>query len=239
MTTAAQMKLAAQSFMSGHADYVFHRRSLLRLPVRHILVSFVFDRSSLPEEIRTKCGASVICCPPPWSRGGVGHTLDRASGFRDRPNFVAEYTDELERANREILERFQTLQDVLDYPPIPFPGKEMDPITRSTLFAALGQFDEATVLLAPWIFEERGWLKMDEDIIRKHYRKGSKSWKRKQAGHDKLAAQLANVERLHDLLVAGKPDPIATLLHEWEAIGVRTRGIERYWEPSPFPFELS
>lgn len=239
MTTAAQMKLLAQSFMGCHTEFVFHRRALVRLPVRHVLVSFEFDRSSLSEEIRTKCGASLICCPPPWSGGGVGHTLDRASGFRNRPNFVAEFTEELERANREILVRFQTLQDVMDYPPIPFPGSQMDCITRSTLLATLGRFEEAARLLATWIPGQRGWLKTNESIIRKHYRKGSKSWQRQQGSHDRIAEHLAHVEKLHDLLTAGDPGPIATLLHEWEAIGAKTRRIERYWEPSPFPFELA
>jgi len=239
MTTAAQMKLAALPFLERHTEFVFNQRSLIRLPVRHVLVGFTFDRSSLPTEIRTKCGASLMCCPPPWSRGGVSHTLDRASGFRDRPNFAAEFTDELERANREVLERFQTLQDVMDCPPISFPGKEMDCITWSTLLTALGRFEEAAALIGPWILRERGWLRMDEGIIRKHYREGSKSWRRKQEGHDRIADHLAHVEKLHDLLAAGDPGQIAALLHDWEAIGARTRRVERYWEPSPFPFELA
>ena len=239
MTTAAQMKLAAQPFMSGHADFVFHRRSLFRLPVRHILVSFEFDRSSLPEEIRTKCGASVMCCPPPWSYGGVGTVLSRASGLRDWSDFATDFTNELERANREILDRLHTIHDVMEYPPFPFPASGMGAITRSTLLTALGRFEEAAALLGSWIPGQRRWLETDDGTIQKHYRKGSKSWKRKQDGHDKLAEQLANVERLHDLLVTGKPGSIAALLHEWEAIGARTRGIERYWEPSPFPFEAA
>ena len=239
MATAAQMKFLSQQFLGRHTEFIFHQRALIRLPVRHVLVKFSFDRTSLPMEIRTTCGASLMCCPPPWSRGGIGHTLDRASGFRDGPNFVAEFTEELERANREVLVRFQTLQDVMDYPPIPFPGKEMDRITRSTLLATLGRFEEAASLLAPWIPGERGWLKMNVGIIRKHYRKGSKSWHRQQDSHDRVSEHLAHVEKLHGLLAAGDPGPIAALLNEWEAIGARMRGIERYWEPSPFPFELA
>lgn len=239
MTTAAQARSLCQPFLDRHPDFVFNRRFLFRAPLRHILVSFEFDRSSLAEDIRTKCGASVMCCPPPWSYGGIGTVLDRASGLRDRPNFATDFTDELERANREVLDRLHTIYDVMDYPPFPFPASGMDAITRSTLLTALGRFEEAAALLGSWIPGQRRWLETDDGTIRKHYRKGSKSWKRKQDGHDKLAEQMANVERLHDLLVAGRHAPIATLLHEWEAIGARTRGIERYWEPSPFPFELT
>ena len=77
------------------------------------------------------------------------------------------------------------------------------------------------------------------DGTQRRHRKGSKAWQRRQRLRAEVAEHLAHVEKLHDLLAAGDPGPIAALLHEWEAISARKRRIERYWEPSPFPFELA
>jgi hypothetical protein len=239
MTTAAQARSLCQPFLDRHPDFVFNRRFLFRAPVRHIVQGFSTDRMSAPELIRTTWYAAVMPSPPPWSAGGIGKFLDGATGSIERPEFASEFVQALERANLEILPQINTLQGVLDYPYESIFGTGIRPVTKSILLAALGRFEEAEVPLRHWIREEHGWLRMDDGIIQKHYRKGSKAWQRQQNAHDMIAAQLANVERLHDLLVTGKPGPIAALLHEWEAIGARTRGIERYWEPSPFPFEAA
>lgn len=237
MTTAAEAKYLCQPFLDRHPDFIFKQRSLFRAPVRHILQGFSTDRMSPPELIRTTWYAAVMSSPPPWPAGGIGKFLDGATGAIDRPGFASQFLQELEQANTEILPHVASIQGVLDYPYEPIFGTGINPVTKSILLAALGRFDEAEGVLSAWMPGERGWLETDKGIIRKHYRKGSKSWKRKQDAHDRIAEHLAHVEKLHDLLVVGRPEPIASLLHEWEAIGARARHIERYWEPSPFPFE--
>ena len=239
MTTAAQARCLCQPFLDRHSDFVFKQRSLFRAPVRHIVQGFSTDRMSPPELIRTAWYAAVMPSPPPWSAGGIGKFLDGATGSIERPEFASEFVQALEHVNIEILPHVETIQGVLDYPYESISGTGINPVTKSILLAALGRFEEAEIPLADWMRGERGWLKRDDGIIQKHYRKGSKAWQRQQNAHDMIAAQVANVERLYDLLVAGKPGPIATLLHEWEAIAVKAQGLERYWEPSPFPFEIA
>lgn len=194
---------------------------------------------SSTELIRTSWYASVLSSPPPWSAGGIGKFLDGATGSIESPEFPSKFVRELERVNLEILPQVATIEGVLDYPYEPILGTGINPVTKSVLLAASGGFEAAERLLTVWIREERGWLRRYGGGTQKRHRIGSKAWQRRQKLQDEVTEHLAHVEKLHGLLAAGDPGPIAALLHEWEAIGARTRRVERYWEPSPFPFELA
>lgn len=60
-----------------------------------------------------------------------------------------------------------------------------------------------------------------------------------QKGYEDWKSKVDNLDRLLELLRQGTPAPVASLLHDWETLAVKARRIERYWEPTPFPFELT
>lgn len=164
--------------------------------------------------------------------------MEGASGSIDDPTFVTRFLTDLERVTSEIFPKVDTLQGLLDYPWVPFLGTGMSPITHSLLLTALGRFAEAERLLADWVLSERRHLDWNARRIARYYRKGSKPWQRQQRSHEESSERLQEFEALLDLLSATSPGPVAALLHKWESLGVRKRRIERYWEQSPFPFEL-
>ena len=237
MTFAAEVKLFAQPFLARNEDFVFQRRELIRLPIRHVMTGFVMDRTSSVTNIRPHWFAGIQFGPPPWFDGGIGNFIDGAAGGVDDTSYPARFLAELERTTTDTLDKVGSIQGILDYPWVPIFGSGIRPQTKAILLAALGRFAEAEVLLAEAVSLDRTMIDGRRRQMPEFFRTGSKRWQRLTAECDQLEERLKHLEELLEPLRLREPAAIGEVLHRWEGLSTKARKVERWWQPSPFPFE--
>ena len=161
--------------------------------------------------------------------------MDRAWGVLGDQGLQERVFVEMERVLLEIIPVGTTIENAIEvnrHAPQYF--GEMTPQSRALLFSALGRFAEAQSILREEVKRHR--LNFARDCA--SGLKGASASNPSRAYGEWLET-IANLEKLLGLLDGGERSAVASLLHEWEALAVKKRGVERCWEPSPFPFELS
>lgn len=235
MSTARQVKAFLAPFLLRHPELALVKRDLIRVPVRNVVVGISFNVPHYRGEIDLSWFVAFLFAPPPLSRGGFGGRMDRAWGYLSDPGLADRIVDEMEQVLRTVIPAETSLETALQvhkYAPPHF--GEMTPASHALLLAALGRFSEAALALRDEIERQRQHIAAD-------LRPGGALERRPslQKGYEDWRSKVDNLDRLLELLRQGTPAPVASLLHDWEAHAVKTRRIERYWEPSPFPFELA
>lgn len=234
MSTAKEIREFVRPFIRLHPELELRKRLLFRLPVRHCIVGISFEPPHYKGDVLPCWYVGYLFAPPPRSSGGFGGRIDRAVGILGDPDLPDRVFGELERALAEIIPPGTSLETALDvhkHAPIYF--GEMTPQSRALLYTALGRFAEAEDALQAEVIRQRRNMSMDI------YINGKLVPPKAEPVDEAWEATVVSLETLLDHLRRGDPAPIAALLHEWEAIAAKAWGIERYWEPSPFPFELA
>ena len=235
MSTVREIREFVGPFLERHSELRLHKRQLFRLPVQHCMIGLSFAAPHYRGEIIPGWFVSYLFSPPPYSAGGFGGRIDGAWGVLGDPDLQSRVFTEMDRVLEEFIPPGTSIENAFDvnnhasY----FVG-EMKPQSHALLFSALGRFADAQAIL--------------QDEVQRNHRnfaracatglKGA-SLSNPSRGYGEWLETIANLEKLLGLLRGGESSPVAALLHEWEALAVKKLGIERYWEPSPFPFELT
>lgn len=235
MSTAQEVRTFVEPFVQGHDGLILIKRDVVRTPVTHCLAGVHFRESPHRGEIAPRWYLSFLFAPPPRSRGGFAGAMDRAWGILGDQGLKERVFGEMERVFTEIIPPQTSLTTALKVHDLTS-GRlgEMRPESRALLYSALGEFELAQAGLRVEIERQRRLLK--RELSRMAHRTVKPSLRTVQADGE---ANVANLELLLAALTRGGPDAVASILHEWEAIAVQTWGVERYWQPSPFPFELT
>jgi hypothetical protein len=235
MSTAREIREFVSPFLERHPELHLHKRRLFRAPIQHCMVGISFDAPHYRGDVLVSWYVGFLFAPPPRSGGGFRGSMDRAWGVLGDHGLQERAFAEMERVLQEIISVGTSIENAIEvnrHAPQYF--GEMTPESHALLLSALGRFSEAQAIL--------------QDEVKRNHRnfaracatglKGASESNPSRAYGEWLET-IANLEKLLGLLDDGEPSAIAALLHKWEALGVQQRGIERYWEPSPFPFELS
>ncbi|KKB09837.1 hypothetical protein VE26_08330 [Devosia chinhatensis] len=239
MTTDADVRKISQPFLTRNREFRYRKREIFRHPIQHMWTGFFIDRLSSARDVRTSWFAGVLFGPPPSFVAGIGNMIDGASGSLDDPAFAEQFLENLEQVTVELFPQIDTLRGLLRYTWVPFLGTGKSPISKALLHTALGEFEAAESILSEWVHSEEKHLQWNAARIAQYYKKGSKGWQRQQRSQDALVERLSELATLLELISGSKCASIASLLHRWETLSVQERGVLRYWEPSPFPFELA
>jgi hypothetical protein len=235
MSTAQEVRTFAQPFVQGHDGLVMIKRDVVRTPVTHCLAGVHFRESPHRGEIAPRWYLSFLFAPPPRSRGGFAGAMDHAWGILGSQGLKERVFGEMERVFAEVIPPQTSLATALNVHEHTSGGLGgMRPESRALLNAALGEFELAQAGLHVEIERQRQLL--ERELSRMAHRTVKPSLQVVQAEGE---ANVANLDLLLAALKRGRPDAVASILHEWEAIAVQAWGVERYWQPSPFPFELT
>lgn len=235
MSTAREIREFVSPFLERQPELRLHKRRLFRAPIQHCMVGISFDAPHYRGEVIVSWYVSFLFAPPPRSGGGFRGSMDRAWGVLGDHGLQERVFVEMERVLLEIIPVGTTIENAIEvnrHAPQYF--GEMTPQSRALLFSALGRFAEAQSILREEVKRHR--LNFTRDCA--SGLKGASASNPSQAYGEWLET-IANLEKLLGLLDGGERSAVASLLHEWEALAVKKRGVERYWEPSPFPFELA
>ena len=237
MSTVAQVARLVEPFLARHPEFVRIGRTLERRPVGHLSVGFDIRRTAYKGHISPMWGAGITFGPPPHFGGGIGRTLDRADGYLDAPDLQARLLDELELANETILQRFTSLEALVELEMAVHPSFAMIRFIKAALLAGVGRLAEADTLLAADI-EYRIREGERFDPLYAKLRTGSKAWHSRQEEVKNRRVFIGHLKHLHGFIERRDLAGLAALLHDWEAQGIAARKMTDHWQRSPFPFEL-
>lgn len=220
MTTAAQVKQVVQPLLDQNPDLALVGRLILIKPVRHLLRGVYFARS-LDHNAFTptwlivpmfRYGAHVIFN---WGQ----ELYNRSYGPWDirKPATPKTMCEEIERTALPLVRSVQTIDDFVGFASEERFGAmrlDNDLFAKIVIDIARGDFDTARAICAHF-FREIPF----------------KPW---YDGKD--YAGIMPVLRL--LLAANDRAGLARVLHQWEADSIEACKLEKFWEPTPFPFEL-
>jgi hypothetical protein len=207
-------------FMARRSDFIEVERKLIQIPFKHYLKGFCIDGSQFAYP------TSLIC---PLYVGVPLELIPLYNGKRFGP--AGGGAIDLSSKNVEVvlfqlmenvLQRLSQVTDLQTFIQYADDRAWVDAGRRSDNwfdYAALGEFDMS-------LEKMRKILGYDE----KATRRGNEN-----DPHPPLA--LRRAELACQILEA--PDTVYDLLHKWEAENVKSMGLEKYWQPTPFPGEDS
>jgi hypothetical protein len=235
VSTAREIREFVSPFLTRHPELQLQKRRLFRLPVRHCLVGISFDAPHYRGDVIPSWYVTYLFAPPPRSAGGFGGRIDGAWGVLGDSGLQDRVFGQMERVLAEIIPEETSLDTALEvHKHVPQYFGEMRAESRALLYAALGRFEEAGIELQAELAQQK---LMIERILTS--RRALKPETSMLEFHEEWQSKITSLDQLLNRLVWEDAAAIARLLHEWEALAVKKRGIERYWEPSPFPFELA
>ena len=220
MTTAAQVKQVVRPLLERNPDLALVGRLVLIKPVHHLLRGVYFARSLDPGTFTPtwlvvpmfRYGAHVVFN---WGN----RLYNRSHGPWDISNPATPHVmcDEIERHALPLIRPIQTPDDFAAFASEErFPVMYLDNfrIAKVVVDIARGDFDAARAICAQFPQEHPAvppTLYEDHDAI---------------------------LPVLRPLLAANDRGGLARVLHKWEADSVKACKLDKFWEPTPFPFEL-
>lgn len=238
MATFRQMKSLVAPFLERHPEFIMRQRDIYRVPVQHCKIGMSFDRTGHADQMCLTWYVSFLFSPPPFFRGGFGSRMDRSWGYWANPGLQPKVLAQMEITVRDVIVDDMTLETAFEVNnhANPYFGA-MEDNSKGLLFAALGDFKQARRELQTYVDRRRrnseNWREET------HFSEGSKHWIAIRNLFLRGEEERTEIEKLIELLDRNDSHGVATLLHAWEASAVQEHKLERYWQPSPFPFELS
>jgi len=237
VSTEAQVAQVMAPFVDRHPEFVRVGRSFVRSPVRHLQTGFELQRQASKGSVYPIWFAGITFGPPPHFGVGVGQAVQRAVGYLGDPDIQERLLTELEDANVAFLDRFASLDLLLEPEAVGYTGLPMMRFIRALILAALGRLGEADELLVADINHRQAIY--DHVATRKTgIKPGSKAWRSEMEDQRVRASFISELRHVHSPIAQGDKAGLAIVLHDWERRGSVARKIEHLWEPSPFPFEL-
>jgi hypothetical protein len=222
MTTVAQVKQAAQPLLQRNSDLALVGRLVVIRPVHHILRGIYIDRMSDPLIFRPIWAVVFLFEPRQSFSFNWGERVYPCSGLwklgdPTMPNTMAEA---IEQQALPLLRPIQSIDDFAG-----FTTKERFPYTPLNFYelrkvfvdVARGDLDAARSI-CEFLITDRG--------KRKHL-------PRMQEEYDRIT------KILWPLVAANDRPGLARLLHEFEAGSAKDMKLDKIWEPTPFPIELT
>lgn len=212
-----EVRMAVQPLLQERKDLASIGRFVFIKPVHHLLRGVYIDSSRNPIAFVPHISVDLLTPAQARSHPGWGgrffqamySPLIRESGWDlAKPETIAHLLNLIEEA-LPSLHSIQTFDDYFAY---------VSNLRMPWINTAYLEFLE---MLIPAI---KGELTAPLAILRRNEK------------------MLAYVDRLspdfYPALVAGDRVELARILHEWEAVSVKTYKIEKIWERTPFPLEL-
>jgi hypothetical protein len=218
MSTIRQVKQAMQPLLQRNPDLELVGRFVVIKPVHHILRGIHIDRSLVQWLLVPTWTVNFLFGPSaPFDRiwGASVYPSRKGLWLGDDPTMYGALCDQIERDVLPLLRQVQTIDDFATFNSKErFRGQEIEGFPHLKLYVdiARGDFDAA--------------LKTSEVM--------------KNTG--RYSRSVPNVfdeitKTLHPMLVANDRAGLARILREWEQGQVKGRKLEKFWEPTPFPFE--
>lgn len=238
MASYRQMRLLVEPFLSAHPEFLLRKRDIFRVPIEHLMVGMEFERTGHSNEVALRWFISFLFAPPPYFGSGLSLRMDRSWGFIDAPDLRSKVLQEMETAAEELSLRAATLKNVLGYQDmIVGHVRVMGDKSLGLLLATLGEFAASKdQLIAYAERRRRGAKNWRQNPI---FPEGSKKWEQSNAAFVQAEAEIDELDKLIKMLDRSDANGVATLLHAWEEMCVESKKLERYWMPSPFPFEIA
>jgi hypothetical protein len=248
MTTVAQVKRVARPLLERNGDLALVGRLVIIKPVRHLLRGVFFDRGVDPIIFAPTWFVNFLFKPGASANDRWGERLYRK---RDVPT---DFTDPaVIEADMSIMaaQRLLPLRD-RRYPESWREWVAYDPAVATEMCDVIEQ--EALPMLRavqsiedfvaftgdktrfPWtylgshVFNERYFF-----AAQGNFEAALAACTELAAGHPTSPATTELLPRL----AGGDRQDVAQLLHGWEADSVKRLKLEEFWEPTPFPIELS
>ena len=236
MSTASQVAQLVEPFLRRHAEFALVGRSVVMMPVDHLMRRFYLDRTSARGYVQPSWSVASTFGPPPNHLVGTGTRLVRGVGYVDDPQTQARLLEEMELITSEILGPSDADSLVaLSWKAEPVFGP--DSLEFGMPLLAKGAFTEALPYFTATLKRIDSGIERRVAAVQGHGSADSREarldfgllgrWREAQQG----------LRTICDLLSVGDAPAIAAQLHEWEAAAVRMHKVEHLWAPSPFPFE--
>lgn len=220
MPSAAQTKKAIRPLLQRNSDLALINRLVVIKPVHHIQRG-IFFKSGDGQSFTPVWTVNVLFAPQVlgfdtiWARDVYAAPL--RSGFHTYHSDVSELLcDRIEQVALPLLRQVQTIDDFVAFNTSErFPGQSLDGFEYIKVYVdiARGDFDAA--------------LKFCELVKAKGGYSDYMPW-----------AYKVFAETLYPMLMANDRAGLARYLKDFELSQVKGRGLEKFWEPTPFPFEL-
>ncbi len=217
MTTIKDVRDAVRPLIQRRNDLISTGRFVFIKPVQHLLRGVHIDSSVDPSVFVPQLSIRLLAPKteirsPGWGmrfrRANYGESIRKSGWTMTKPETIAQMLDMIEEALSELY-AIASLDDYFAF----LSAMSVPEVSSTTI--------ELFEVLIPA-------MKGEFDIALSFLRK-----KRSVVEHvDHLSPEF------YPALLAGDRAEIARILHEWEAISVKTYGIEKIWERTPFPLEL-
>ena len=220
MTTLKEVRQLVEPLLEGNGDLVLMERSLVLLPIRHLVRNIFIDRTRSADLFRPVPAIGPMFRPRSHLPLNYSVFIFTPGNWTfDNPKigneFVAKIMD-------EVLPIFRSVETVKDFDRYcaercthRSQRYERDPLDRIYLGSALGDFDDVEICLGYLAAKPEWW----------------RTRTRTEADFDRMMDELRPLVRKRDR--AG----IGAFLTEIEATSAKSLGLEAYWQPSPFPVE--
>lgn len=232
------MRLLIEPFLQKHPEFVLKQRILFRVPIAHFTIGMAFERTGHKDQVCLRWYVQFLFAPPPFFRGGLGTRMDRSWGIIGATDLQQKMIGEMESVIADVIPIDTLLEDIFEV------NKRADrnfgvmqENSRGLLLASLGNFSAASAELQSYVDRKRRVI--ENWHSNPGYPKGSKRW---EADRELFSGVQAEVEHIAKLIISLDRDDangVASILHSWEAMAVEAKKLERYWMPSPFPFEIA
>ena len=222
MTTVAQVRQVVQPLLQRNSDLALVGRIVVIKPVHHILRGIYIDRMSDPLIFRPIWAVVFLFEPRQTLSFNWGERVYRRSGLwelpdPDMPNDMAEAIEE------QALPLLRPVQSIDDF--VAFTSKDRFKYTHLDFYPDRRIFVDVA----------RGDLEAARTICAHFATDRAKRWylPQMQEEYDRIT------QRLCPLVAANDRPGLARLLHEFEAGSARDMKLNKLWEPTPFPIELT
>lgn len=222
MTTVAQVRQVVQPLLQRNSDLALVGRIVVIKPVHHILRGIYIDRS-LDPLLFVPTWAVIFLFEPSQSLSyNWGQRVYRRPGpweisDPDLPNRMAEAIEE------QALPLLRPVQSINDF--VTFTSKHRFRDTHLDFYPDRKIFVDVA----------RGDLEAARTICAYFATDRAKRWylPQMQEEYDRIT------QRLCPLVAANDRPGLARLLHEFEAGSAKDMKLNKLWEPTPFPIELT
>lgn len=232
------MRALAGPFLALHPEYVMRKRVVFRVPFRHFRMGMTFDSTGHRDEVYLSWFVFFGFGVPPSFTAGMSNGMARSWGELGTPNLQEKIVSEMEKVVSGILTddtRLETMEQVNSGATSPF-GK-LNHVSRGLLYAALGDFARSISEFEAHLLQVKNSNSMWLQAFR--YPVGSRKWETQQLLLRDSEQETAAIKGLLEPIECGDTGTVVQILHAWELDYVQKFDLERYWEPSPFPLELT